>query len=96
MDENSHCVDPEKSVEASLDPIPPPAHPETMPEKTGSLSSEDAQEREKTEQTTQSDIPEPEYPSMAKVIPIVVALYSAFFLVALVLQPPTPLPNTHD
>lgn len=35
-------------------------------------------------QTNQSDSPEPEYPPMAKVIPIVAALYAALFLVALV------------
>lgn len=84
MDQHSHRADPEKRVEASLDPIPPPAHPETMPEKTASPSSEDAQELEMKKKTTKDDLPEPEYPSMAKVIPIVVALYSAFFLVALV------------
>ncbi len=84
MDQHSHRADPEKKVEASLDSIPPPANPETMPEKTASPSSEDAQELEMKKQTMKDDLPEPEYPSMAKVIPIVVALYSAFFLVALV------------
>ena len=53
-----------------------------MPEKQISLG--EATEELGKMQTNKSDIPEPEYPSMAKVIPIVTSVYGAFFLVALV------------
>ncbi len=66
-----------------------------MPEKTELTSLENAQELQER-QTNKDELPEPEYPSRAKVIPIVAALYSAFFLVALVPQPLAPRPSTHN
>lgn len=46
-------------------------------------------EKLEQKQTNRSDMEEPEYPPKAKVIPIVAALYAAFFLLALV-RPPAP------
>lgn len=93
MAEHTRPVETEKHVEASPDVLPPPADPETNPEMAPDWPSHAKEELDKEtevlakEQTKQSDIPEPEYPSMAKVIPIVAALYMAFFLVALVCLP---------
>ncbi len=80
--------------EAPLDPIPPPALPETMLEKTEPPPS--GNEESEKRPTQKDELPEPEYPSRAEVIPIVAALYSAFFLVALVPQPLAPRPSTHN
>jgi len=93
--EDAHHVDAEERLEAFPDPISSSARPERMPEKSESPPSGGAEALEK-KQTDESDIPEPEYPSMAKVIPIAAALYSAFFLVSLVPQPATPRSCTHD
>lgn len=90
MAEKSHDAGSAKAVEPSLNPIPVPSNPETMPEKLPSSPEEGIEKLEK-KQTNKSDIPEPEYPSTAKVIPIVAALYMTFFLVALVGQPFHPL-----
>ena len=82
MAEQPHHEDLKEKGETSLNPVAPPANPETMPEKI-QATTEGTQELGK-KQTNKSDIPEPEYPPMAKVIPAVAALYMAFFLVALV------------
>jgi len=83
MAEQPFPVDHKHAVEASLEPIPTQTNPEMTPEKMQSTVKEDTEELEK-KQTNKSDIAEPEYPPMAKVVPIVAALYMAFFLVALV------------
>jgi len=89
MGEETHTVEPVEALTLSKTiSIPPPANPETMVEKihtsqpseTGKLSGPPM------EKLTKQDT-EPEHPSMRRVIPIVAALYMAFFLVALVSRP---------
>lgn len=86
MGEDFHHEELSERPETPPPSIPPPANPETMPENIETASSEGTEELER-KQTNKSDMPEPEYPTMAKVIPIVAALYAAFFLVALVPPP---------
>ena len=74
-----------KTFEGSLDPISAPVNAETMPEKLP-VPNGATDELEK-KQTNKSDIPEPEYPPMIKIVPIIAAIYMTFFLVALVLHP---------
>ena len=77
---------PEKPVDSA-----PPANPETFPEQlhTGpdadmaSKDSKNSIEKGSKEEPFNPDA-EPEYPSTRRVIPIVIALYLSFFLVALV------------
>ena len=67
--------------------MPPPAHPGALPERMDANlaeGSEDQEEELEKKQTNKSDIPEPEYPSFAKVIPIMASIYMTFFLIALV------------
>ena len=74
----------EKSVDTSSDQssIPPPGNEETMAEniQASQLETTDQLTHAKTNQSEA----EPEYPTIKKLIPSVIALYLAFFLVALV------------
>ena len=73
----------------------PPANPEAFPDKlpTGpdaemaSKYSKNSIEKGSKEEPFNPDA-EPEYPSTRRVIPIVIALYLSFFLVALVSRSP--------
>ena len=84
----------EKGVEtASLhSSIPPPGHQETMAENI-QQSQVDATDPLQQAKTNQSE-KEPEYPTLKKLIPTVIALYLAFFLVALVRDSSPPCPST--
>lgn len=77
-------MEPEKMLEtSSLDSsIPPPGNPETMAENIQESQVEAAEGLTHTK-TNQSEA-EPEYPTLKKLIPTVIALYLAFFLVSLV------------
>ena len=86
MVDKQHHEETHQELDASPDSIPVPANPETRQEKTELTSIEEKHDLEK-KQTNKSDIPEPEYPPMVKVIPVVAALYMAMFLVALVCYP---------
>ena len=68
---------------------PPPGHEETMAENI-QQSHVDATDELQHAKTNQSE-KEPEYPTLKKLIPTVIALYLAFFLVALVRHPASPL-----
>lgn len=70
------------SVDSS---IPPTGNPETMTENI-QKSRIEADEELTHAKTNQSEA-EPEYPTLKKLIPSVIALYLAFFLVALVYNP---------
>ena len=61
---------------------PPPGHQETMAEniQQSRIDATDPLQQTKTAQSNK----EPEYPTRKKLIPTVIALYLAFFLVALV------------
>lgn len=67
------------SVDSS---IPAPGNPETMAENIQE-SRVEADEELTHAKTNQSEA-EPEYPTLKKLIPSVIALYLAFFLVSLV------------
>ena len=86
MSDTKVATEPSK---VSLDSVPPPAHPEAMPEKMDTSSAEGTEELEQ-KQTNKSDIPEPEYPSFAKVLPVMLSIYGSFFLIALVSAIPPP------
>ena len=77
-------MDSEKMADtSSLDSsIPPPANQETIAANIQESKVEEAEDLTHTK-TTQSEA-EPEYPTRKKLIPSVIALYLAFFLVALV------------
>ena len=70
-------------MDLSQEPLPPPTNPEAMPEKIQSLERVNSQQLQK-KAINESDTPDPEYPTTRRVIPIVVSLYMAFFLVGLV------------
>ena len=77
-------MEPAKDVETSSmeSSRPPPGDQETMAENI-QQSQVDAAEHLTHAKTNQSEA-EPEYPTLKKLIPSVIALYLAFFLVALV------------
>ena len=90
MGKHTSDLKPEKPVDSA-----PPANPETFPEQlpTGpdadmaSKHSKNSIEKGSKEEPFNPDA-EPEYPSTRRVIPIVIALYLSFFLVALVSRSP--------
>ena len=75
---------PVKTVDTSAvdSPIPPPGNQEAVAE-TIQASRVEAAEELTHAKTNQSDA-EPEYPTLKKLIPTVIALYLAAFLVSLV------------
>ncbi len=82
-EEKDHMEAGKRVDTSSLDySIPPPRNPETMAENIQE-SQVDAAEGLTLAKTNQSEA-EPEYPTLKKLIPSVIALYLAFFLVALV------------
>lgn len=84
MAEEKNSMGQAKAVETSSihSSRPPPGDQETMTENI-KQSHIEAAEGLTQSKTNQSDA-EPEYPSRKKLIPTVIALYLAFFLVALV------------
>ncbi|KAL6716123.1 hypothetical protein ACLMJK_005689 [Lecanora helva] len=70
---------------SSPDPLPLPTNPETTLEKEPALTTEDKENAEELGHTeiSREETQEPEYPPMVKVLPIVAAVYMAFFLIAL-------------
>ena len=74
----------EKTLDSSSvdDSIPPPGNPETMAENIHE-SRVQAAEQLTLAKTNQSEA-EPEYPTLKKLIPNVIALYLAIFLISLV------------
>lgn len=84
MAEEKVNMEPEKTSQtSSLDSsIPPPGNQEAMAENIQE-SRVEAAEALTQAKTNQSEA-EPEYPTLKKLIPSVIALYLAFFLVALV------------
>ena len=89
MDKHTSDLKPEKPVYSA-----PPANPETFPElptgpdaEMASKHSKSSLEKSSKEEPFNPDA-EPEYPSTRRVIPIVIALYLSFFLVALVSRSP--------
>ena len=90
MGKHTSDLKPEKPVDSA-----PPANAETFPDQlpTGpdtemaSKHSKSSIEKGAEEEPFNPDA-EPEYPSMRRVIPIVIALYLSFFLVALVSRSP--------
>lgn len=90
MGKHTSDLEPEKPVDSA-----PPANPETSPEQLpagpdadmASKHSRNAIEKGSKEEPFNPDA-EPEYPSTRRVIPIVIALYLSFFLVALVSHSP--------
>ena len=89
MADQPHHPDTHEVVATPRDALPQPMNPEAMPEKIILPDGKDQEMEQQLEkkQTNKSDIPEPEYPPLSKVIPIMAALYMTFFLVALVLHP---------
>lgn len=71
--------------------IPPPANQDTIAADIQKTQAEAAQDLTHTK-TNQSEA-EPEYPTRKKLIPSVIALYLAFFLVALVYHNPLRAPQ---
>ncbi len=94
-EEKDHMEAGKRVDTSSLDySIPPPGNPETMAENIQE-SQVDAAEALTLAKTNQSEA-EPEYPTLKKLIPSVIALYLAFFLVALVYSSsPCALLNTN-
>ena len=96
MGEHVHEGTPEKGVDGPPASVSPPANQDTMVEKLPSHRDAEIQSRSSMERAREKPADksndEPEYPSIKRVIPIVAALYMAFFLVALV-SPPQP-PNS--
>ena len=87
MDEKGHDGGSEQAVIiATTTPMPPPTNPETAVEKTitSIQSSKDEDGEEAAKVHTHDSNAEPEYPTLKKLIPLMAALYIAFFLVALV------------
>lgn len=84
MVEDKDNMEPGKAVESpSLhSSLPPPGHEETLADNIHQSRIETS-EALTNAKTNQSEA-EPEYPSLKKLIPTVIALYLAFFLVALV------------
>ena len=82
--EDKHSMETEKSIDTSSDQssIPPPGNEETMAENMQAQQLETPDEL--THAKTNQSEAEPEYPTLKKLIPSVIALYLAFFLVALV------------
>ena len=78
-DMNSEKMADTSSIDSS---IPPPANQETIAANIQESKVEAAEDLTHTK-TNQSEA-EPEYPTRKKLIPSVIALYLAFFLVALV------------
>ena len=73
--------------------LPPPGHEDTL---AGNIHQSQIETTEAlTNAKTNRSEAEPEYPTLKKLIPTVIALYLAFFLVALVchIWPCTPLQN---
>ena len=92
-DKDSSSMQSEKGVDTSSlhsSTPPPPGHQETMAEniQQSQIDATDPLEHAKTSQSNK----EPEYPSRKKLIPTVIALYLAFFLVALVCDSPLDTP----
>lgn len=83
-------MEPEKTVETSSvdSSIPYPENPEAMAENIQESRVEAAEEL--THAKTNQSEAEPEYPTLKKLIPSAIALYLAFFLVALVDSHPVP------
>ena len=76
-------MEPAKPVKSpSIHSLPPPGHEETLADNIHQSQMETT-EKLTSAKTNQSEA-EPEYPSLKKLIPTVIALYLAFFLVALV------------
>ena len=82
--EDKHSMETKESVDTSSDQssIPPPGNEETMAENIQARQLETTDEL--THAKTNQSEAEPEYPTLKKLIPSVIALYLAFFLVALV------------
>ena len=82
--EDKHSIETEKSKDTSSEQssIPPPGNEETMAENIQAPQLETT-DKLTLAKTNQSEA-EPEYPTLKKLIPSVIALYLAFFLVALV------------
>ena len=97
MDQEKINMKPAKAIDtSSIDSSrPPPGHGKTMAENI-QQSHMEANQSLTHAKTNQSEA-EPEYPALKKLIPTVIALYLAFFLVALVcnLPLPTPLQNQY-
>ena len=93
MAEEKKDMGPAEGVDtSSLDSSrPPPGNQEAMAENIHQSQVEANEELTHTK-TSQSEV-EPVYPNLRKLVPTVIALYLAFFLVALVchLPPSTPL-----
>lgn len=91
MGDQHYAVNPEKGVEASTISTPPPANPETILDNLPSHTDADMGWEERSVEKTTEKPPlnkaKQEFPSTKRVIPIVAALYMAFFLVALVSIP---------
>ena len=81
--EDKHSMEAEKSIDTSSDQssIPPPGNEETMAE---NIQAQQQTTDQLTHAKTNQSEAEPEYPTLKKLIPSVIALYLAFFLVALV------------
>ena len=87
MVEEKDNMEPEKAAKSpSLhSSIPPPGHEETLAENIHHSQIETTEVLTNAK-TNQSEA-EPEYPTLKKLIPTVIALYLAFFLVSLVCHP---------
>ena len=92
MAQEKSDMEPAKPVATSSveSPIPPPGDQETITENIKESQIE-AAEGLTHAKTNQSEA-EPEYPSLKKLIPTVIALYLAFFLVSLVSCTPLSAP----